>query len=78
MTDTLAIQAGRILAKRREELGLTLREMAAIVGVAAPTLVEVEKARKGITLERLSKYAEAYGVELDIVKRLAETEEASQ
>jgi transcriptional regulator with XRE-family HTH domain len=50
--------------KRREELGLTLREVALDAGLSLPYIANLEKARGNPTLDTLVRLSEALDVPL--------------
>ena len=55
---------GEHLRARRLALGLTLREVAAIIGVSAPYIHDVEMGSRKLALARYSAMAEALQVTL--------------
>lgn len=63
----LARAIGRQLANRRIDLGYSRAEMARRVGVARPTIVQIEEGRANPTLARLLRYATGYGLTLDVI-----------
>jgi transcriptional regulator with XRE-family HTH domain len=50
--------------RRREELGLTLREVALNAGLSVPYIANLEKARGNPTLDTLVRLSEALDVQL--------------
>lgn len=57
-------EIGSLLKKRREELGLTQEELAAILGVSTGYISKIESAKWNITLEVLFYFCEALKLEL--------------
>lgn len=50
---------GSLARRRREELGLTLREVAIVAGLSVPYIANLEKARGNPTLDTLVRLADA-------------------
>ncbi len=64
---TLAERVGAALAAARGNR--PRRELAREVGIASQTLLKIESGRENLTLARLERVAEGYGVELEVVAR---------
>lgn len=55
------MQIGSLIRKLRTEKGLSLRELAGLTGVSAPTLSQIENGRVSPNLQTLQKIAQALG-----------------
>jgi transcriptional regulator with XRE-family HTH domain len=60
--DKTAMQVGRVVKARRQELGLTLRALAARSGISSSMISDVERGAKSPTISTLAVLAEALGV----------------
>lgn len=56
---------GERLRRERSRCGLTLREVAEVVGVGQPHLSRIENGREGASDALLERLAVAYGADLD-------------
>lgn len=65
----LAADIGAAFEQARLASGLTRSALARELGVSGVTLLELEHGHGNPTLARLARYAQAYGVDLDIVAR---------
>lgn len=77
MSDTpspIAVEFGRILAAAREASGLSRRALAAQIGVSDVALLGYEKGRSNPTARQMEEVAGWYGIEVDIVRKLAPTD----
>ena len=59
---------GGLLAERRHELGLTVRQLAERCGLNHPNIVCVENGKYSVGLDILYKIASAMGLELSFIK----------
>ena len=59
-------QLGELLRRRREDLGLSLRDVAERVGVGHAAIARVESGRRRISLELFQRVAEALDLQLTI------------
>ncbi|MBX6169035.1 MAG: helix-turn-helix transcriptional regulator, partial [Thermobispora bispora] len=53
---------GRAIRRARRDRGISLRELARLVGVSPGTISAIENGKTGITIARLSRIASALGV----------------
>ncbi|GHF32083.1 transcriptional regulator with XRE-family HTH domain [Amycolatopsis bartoniae] len=60
-TDAFARDVGAAVRRRRRELGMTGKELAARLGVSASFITQVEKGQSSISLPRLYRLAEVLG-----------------
>ena len=54
---------GRRIAARRRDIGMTLRELSERTGMSAPIICRIEQGRISLTVETLTKFAEALDVQ---------------
>jgi transcriptional regulator with XRE-family HTH domain len=64
MADTVTMQVARAIRERREQLGLTLRALAARSGVSSSMISDIERGAKSPTLSTLAALAGALQVPL--------------
>lgn len=63
---------GKVVAKRRRELGITQEEMAALSGISDTYYGNVERGENSISIEKQDAIAKTLGVPLWILVREAE------
>lgn len=73
--DKLVALVGNRVRRLRIEAGVSLREQARVLGMSASSLSELENARGGISLRRLQRVADHFG--LHITDLLADEESAN-
>lgn len=61
------ITVGLVVKRARKARRLTQDSLAAKVGISRPAIVNIELGRQAITVERLRKFSEALGVEIDLL-----------
>jgi transcriptional regulator with XRE-family HTH domain len=59
-------QLGELLRRRREELGLSQRDVAHRAGVSHPAIARVEAGRRRISLELFQRVADALDLQLTL------------
>lgn len=69
MARNLSRDIGTALEQARRAAGFTRNELARKLGVSGVTLLELERGSGNPTLARLARYAEAYGVTIDVIAR---------
>lgn len=62
------VRIGRLLAVRRNELGLTTREVAERCGLNQSHIVRVEHGRYNVQIDTLAKIAQVLGMEIALVE----------
>jgi transcriptional regulator with XRE-family HTH domain len=63
--DTLLDRIGRRIIRRRQELGLSQRQLAALLGIAPPNIGRIERGEQNVTLGTLCKIAKELGVTVE-------------
>lgn len=63
---------GRLLADKRNEAGLSVRALAELAGVSYQNITKIENGKYNVSIDILSKIANALDCQLDIVNRAAE------
>jgi transcriptional regulator with XRE-family HTH domain len=63
-TDTTAAIVGQRIRRLRVQHGRTLREQARDIGISASSLSDIENSRGGISLRRLQRVADHFGLRL--------------
>lgn len=58
---------GSTIQKRRQELGLTQKELSLLVGIGINTLLAIERGNGNPSLKKIEKVADALGLELTLV-----------
>ena len=59
-------EIGEYLKQLRKLAGMTQKDLAAKIGIEAPTLAQFEGGRKNMTLATLNKLAKSLGYELNV------------
>lgn len=59
------VRLGRRLKEKRDEKGYSLRQAAALVGCSNPTILRIENAEHKTDDEKLRKYCEVLGLDVD-------------
>lgn len=60
---------GMLVAGKRNEAGLTVRELAELSGVNYTNISKIEKGRYNVSIDILSKVVDAMNCKIDIVQR---------
>lgn len=63
---------GRLLADKRNEAGLSVRALAELAGVSYQNITKMENGKYNVSIDILSKIANALDCKLDIVNKAAE------
>lgn len=63
---------GRLLADKRNEAGLSVRALAELAGVSYQNITKIENGKYNVSIDILSKIANALNCQLDIVNKTAE------
>lgn len=78
MDDTLRYNLGLRLRHLREETGCGLREQARLIGISASSLSALENNRGGVSLQRLQRVANHFGLQVtDLLAGSAEEPDAN-
>lgn len=60
------IRIGRLIAERRRELGMSLRQLAELSGVSYQNITKIENGRYNVSVDILGKLCDALGMKIDI------------
>lgn len=63
---------GKLLAERRNETGLSVRALAELASVSYQNITKIENGKYNVSIDILSKIANALNCQLDIVNKTAE------
>ena len=66
--ENVASLFGEKLKERRVELGLSQKKLADILGMHSNNIIEIEKGRRGLTVDSLVRYCEALQMEVELKK----------
>ena len=66
--ENVASLFGEKLKERRVELGLSQKKLAEILEMHANNIIEIEKGRRGLTVDSLVRYCEALQMEVELRK----------
>ena len=66
--ENVASLFGEKLKERRVELGLSQKKLAEILEMHSNNIIEIEKGRRGLTLDSLVRYCEALQMEVELKK----------
>ena len=58
---------GEKLKERRIELGLSQKKLAEILGMHSNNIIEIEKGRRGLTVDSLVRYCKALKLRVELV-----------
>ncbi len=61
-----ALQVGTQIAKLRQKAGLTQTELAALAGMSAPKISDIERSAKNVTFATIVRIANALGSTVDV------------
>lgn len=64
---------GEKLKERRIELGLSQKKLAEILEMHSNNIIEIEKGRRGLTVDSLVRYCEALQMEVELKKKQEKT-----
>ena len=70
--ENVASLFGEKLKERRVELGLSQKKLADILGMHSNNIIEIEKGRRGLTVDSLVRYSEALQMEVELKKKKQE------
>ena len=70
--ENVASLFGEKLKERRVELGLSQKKLADILGMHSNNIIEIEKGRRGLTVDSLVRYCEALQMEVELKKKKQE------
>ncbi len=65
--DTISTRVAQAIKRRREELGLTLRDLALRSGVSASTISDIEREAKSPTILTVDAIAQALGLPMSVL-----------
>ena len=65
--ENVASLFGEKLKERRVELGLSQKKLADILGMHSNNIIEIEKGRRGLTLDSLVRYCKALKLRVELV-----------
>lgn len=66
--ENVASLFGEKLKERRVELGLSQKKLAEILKMHSNNIIEIEKGRRGLTVDSLVRYCEALQMEVELKK----------
>lgn len=64
---------GEKLKERRIELGLSQKKLAEILEMHSNNIIEIEKGRRGLTVDSLVRYCKALQMEVELKKKQEKT-----
>lgn len=62
---------GKLIAKKRNEVGLSTRELAVLCGIDPSNINKIENGKYNVSIDILSKITNALGCEIDIKEKVA-------
>lgn len=65
--ENVASLFGEKLKERRVELGLSQKKLAEILEMHSNNIIEIEKGRRGLTVDSLVRYCEALKLKVELV-----------
>lgn len=65
--ENVASLFGEKLKERRIELGLSQKKLAEILEMHSNNIIEIEKGRRGLTVDSLVRYCEALKLKVELV-----------
>lgn len=71
--ENVASLFGEKLKERRVELGLSQKKLADILGMHSNNIIEIEKGRRGLTVDSLVRYCKALQMEVELKKKQEKT-----
>lgn len=71
--ENVASLFGEKLKERRIELGLSQKKLAEILEMHSNNIIEIEKGRRGLTVDSLVRYCEALQMEVELKKKQEKT-----
>lgn len=74
MADTLSVEVGKRIRKRREELGLTREQMAERCDLSVTFCADIESGRKGMSAKSLYRMAQVLNLSSDYILFAEEVE----
>ena len=66
--ENVASLFGEKLKERRIELGLSQKKLAEMLEMHSNNIIEIEKGRRGLTVDSLVRYCEALQMEVELKK----------
>lgn len=60
------IRIGQLIKQRRLEVGMTQKQLSEITKMTQPSIIEIEKGRRGISLQTLYRLCEALNLEIEL------------
>ena len=66
--ENVASLFGEKLKERRVELGLSQKKLAEVLKMHSNNIIEIEKGRRGLTVDSLVRYCEALQMEVELKK----------
>lgn len=71
--ENVASLFGEKLKERRVELGLSQKNLAEVLKMHPNNIIEIEKGRRGLTVDSLVRYCEALQMEVELKKKQEKT-----
>lgn len=60
------IRIGQLIKQRRLEVGMTQKQLSEITKMTQTSIIEIEKGRRGISLQTLYRLCEALNLEIEL------------